>query len=38
MPGRANEQIERYFMYGQLVHGHPILNGNLFPGQLGTTS
>lgn len=35
MPGQPNELIERYYMYGQLVHGHPIANGNLFPGQLG---
>ena len=35
MPGRANEAIERYYMYGQLTHGHRILNGNLFAGQLG---
>ncbi|MGD9696618.1 MAG: hypothetical protein AB7V42_13295 [Thermoleophilia bacterium] len=35
MPGTPNEALERYFMYGQTVHGHPITNGGLFPGQLG---
>ena len=35
LPGRPNEQIERFYMYGQLVHGHPIAGGGLFPGQLG---
>ena len=35
MPGRANEAIERYYMYGQLTHGHRILNGNLFAGPAG---
>jgi hypothetical protein len=35
MPGAPNELLERYFMYGQIVHGHPITNGNLFPGQIG---
>jgi hypothetical protein len=34
-PGRPNEQIERYYMYAQISHGHRILNGNLFPDQLG---
>jgi hypothetical protein len=28
-PGTPNEATERYFMYGQLVHGQPILNGSL---------
>lgn len=35
LPGRADVPIERYYMYGQLEHGHRILNGNLLPGQLG---
>lgn len=35
LPGRPNEAIERYYMYGQTVHGHRITNGGLFVGQLG---
>jgi hypothetical protein len=35
MPGLPNEAVERYFLYGQLVHEHPITNGGLFPGQIG---
>ena len=35
MPGLPNEIVERYFMYGQLVHGHRITNGGLFAGQIG---
>ena len=35
MPGLPNELVERYFMYGQLVHGHRITNGGLFAGQIG---
>jgi len=35
LPGRPNEQIERFYMYGQIEHGHRIANGGLFPGQIG---
>ncbi|MGE0026115.1 MAG: hypothetical protein AB7O78_07555 [Thermoleophilia bacterium] len=35
MPGTPNELIERYYMYGQTVHGHDITNGGLFAGQIG---
>jgi hypothetical protein len=35
LPGRPNEVLERYYMYGQIVHGHPIANGGLFAGQIG---
>ncbi len=35
-PGVPNEALERYFMYGQTVHGHPITNGSLAVGSLAT--
>ena len=35
LPGLPNELIERFYMYGEIVHGHPIANGGLFKGQLG---
>jgi hypothetical protein len=35
LPGRPNELVERFYMYGQTVHGHPIAGGGLFAGQLG---
>jgi len=28
-PGGPNEFLDRYFMFGQTVHGHPIVNGGL---------
>ncbi len=34
-PGFPNETVERYYMYGQLIHGHRITNGSLAPGQIG---
>lgn len=35
LPGRPNEAIERFYMYGQIVHGHRIAGGGLFVGQIG---
>ncbi len=35
-PGRPDEGLERYFMYGQTVHGHPITNGSLAVGSIAT--
>lgn len=34
-PGGPDELIERFYMYGQLFHGHRIANGSLVPGQVG---
>src|SRR5262249_46632798 len=28
-PGWPNEAVNRFFMWGQMVHGHPIANGTL---------
>jgi len=36
MPGVPDEGLERYFMYGQTVHGHPITNGSLGVGSIAT--
>lgn len=33
-PGLPNELIERYYMYGQLVHGQSITNGSLVTGSI----
>lgn len=34
-PGTPNELLERYYTYGQILHGHPITNANNAPSQLG---
>lgn len=34
-PGGPNEAIERFYMYGQTIHGHRITNGSISPGQIG---
>jgi hypothetical protein len=34
-PGLPNEFIERYFMYGQLIHGERIVNGSLGDDRIG---
>ena len=34
-PGGPNEAIERFYMYGQMIHGHRITNGSMSPGQIG---
>jgi hypothetical protein len=36
LPGVPNELLERYYLDGQILHGHPLLNGNLVAGQLAT--
>ncbi len=36
LPGVPNELLERYYLAGQILHGHPLLNGNLVPGQLAS--
>jgi hypothetical protein len=35
MPGQPNEPLERFFMIGQTIHGHPMTNGSLILGSLG---
>jgi hypothetical protein len=34
-PGLPNEFIERFFMYGQLIHGQRIVNGSLAGNRIG---
>ncbi len=34
-PGGPDEGTERFYMYGQTIHGHRITNGSLSPGQIG---
>lgn len=34
-PGGPNEALERFYMYGQTLHGHRITNGSISPGQIG---